>query len=134
VKPVMKSVLWGAAVLLAILAIAVVVTHPAALRKLFGLDNLSGPWYGFWSGAGSDLTELAIIGGLISLARRHNCHVKGCWRIGRHKVEGTEFITCAKHHPTVPDGGPSSDEVRRAYESARPGRLTAGGVRGSDHP
>jgi hypothetical protein len=119
---------------LAALLVLVLVTHPADVQRFFGLDDLSGPWYGFWSGAGSDITELAIIGGLISLARRHNCHVKGCWRIGRHKVEGTEFITCAKHHPTVPDGGPSADDIQRAYESARPGRLAAGEVRGSDHP
>lgn len=64
-----------------------------------GSDNVSGREYGFWSGFGSDLGEFAIVAGLVNLARRHNCHVKGCWRVGRHPVEGTRFIVCAKHHP-----------------------------------
>ena len=44
-------------------------------------------WYGFWSGFGSDLGELAIVGGLIAVVRRHNCEVHRCWRMGRHRTE-----------------------------------------------
>jgi hypothetical protein len=73
---------------------------------LTGSDNLSGPWYGFWSGFGSDLGELAIVGGLVSLYWRHNCHVKRCWRIGRLPAGG--FLVCHKHHPT---GAPDANEV-----------------------
>ena len=54
-------------------------------------------WYNFWSGFGSDLGELVIIGSLIGLYRHHNCPVKGCWRIGRHPVAGTPYKTCHKH-------------------------------------
>ena len=54
-------------------------------------------WYNFWSGFGSDLGELVIIGSLVGLYKHHNCHVKGCWRIGRHPVDGTPYITCHKH-------------------------------------
>jgi hypothetical protein len=54
-------------------------------------------WYNFWSGFGSDLAEFAILGSLIAVYRNHNCHVKGCWRIGRHKVDGTPYLTCHKH-------------------------------------
>lgn len=59
----------------------------------------SGPWYGFWSGFGSDVGEVAIAGGLVTLVRRHNCHVHRCWRIGRHQVEGTPHVVCRRHHP-----------------------------------
>lgn len=59
--------------------------------------------YNFWSGFGSDIGEVVIIGGLIQIYRKHNCHVRGCWRMARHQVEGTPYITCRKHHPTVPD-------------------------------
>ena len=68
-----------------------------------GTDNLSGGYYGFWSGFGSDISELAIVGGLISLARTHNCHVKGCWRIGKHPTADGLYKFCSLHHPDVPD-------------------------------
>jgi hypothetical protein len=75
------------------------------LSHLLGLDNLSGPWYGFWSGFGSDIGELAIVGGLLAMVRRHNCHMHGCWRIGRHPttVNGVQFVVCRRHHPQAPD-------------------------------
>lgn len=60
-----------------------------------GSDNTSGVWYGFWSGFGSDLGEIAIIGSLVSLYRRHKCTL--CWRLSRHQVEGTTYHTCYKH-------------------------------------
>jgi hypothetical protein len=61
-----------------------------------GLDNLSGPVYGFWSGFGSDIGELAVLGALYGLVRKHNCHQRRCWRIGRHVVDGTPW--CDRHH------------------------------------
>ena len=69
------------------------------LANLTGADNTTGVWYGFWSGFGSDLGEIAILGALISLYRKHNCHVRHCWRIARHDVAGTQWKTCRKHHP-----------------------------------
>ena len=77
-----------------------------------GTVNEAGPYYGFWSGFGSDLGELAIIGGLIGIYRKHNCHVKGCWRIGRHPVEGTDFTVCRPHHP---DKAPTAADLRHKY-------------------
>jgi len=58
--------------------------------------------YQFWSGIGSDIGEVAIIGGLITIVRHLNCHAKGCWRMGGHMVEGTPYKTCRKHHPQIP--------------------------------
>lgn len=81
------------------------------LQHLLGLDNASGQPYLLWSGVGSDLGELAIVGGLVSMIRRHNCHVKPCWRVGRHQVEGTSWTVCARHHPT---GAPSAADVEEA--------------------
>ena len=49
-----------------------------------GTVNESGPYYGFWSGFGSDIGELAIIGGMIQFARRANCHNHGCFRLSLH--------------------------------------------------
>ena len=68
----------------------------------FGLDNLSGPQYGFWSGVGSDISELAVVGAVLGAYRRHNCHRPGCWRIGRHVVDGTPW--CDHHHQDAREG------------------------------
>ena len=61
------------------------------------------PYYNFWSGPGSDLGEVAIVGGLVQIYRQHNCHVKGCARLGKHEYDkdGVKFKLCRKHHPAV---------------------------------
>lgn len=56
----------------------------------------TGPWYGFWSGFGSDLGEVVIVGGIVTLVRKHTCHEPGCWRISRHVVDGSPW--CDRHH------------------------------------
>lgn len=68
-----------------------------ALAHFFGLDNLSGPFYGFWSGAGSDITELGILG---AAYHAFNCHENGCWRVG-HRIsieDGAHVRRCKRHH------------------------------------
>lgn len=93
-----------------------------------GTVNEAGPFYGFWSGFGSDLGELAIIGGLAAVYRKHNCHVRRCWRLGRHPVAGTAFVTCRKHHP---DDAPSPQDVLDAHQAAR--RSRTHGDQGTTH-
>ena len=66
-----------------------------------GADNPAGPEYGFWSGFGSDVGEFAIIGGLVSIVRHHNCEVHGCWRLGRH-ITAAAHRVCRRHHPEGP--------------------------------
>ena len=82
-----------------------------------GVDNVSGPAYGWWSGAGSDIGELAIIGAVIGTWRRVNCHVKGCPRIGRHPAAGGQFVTCRRHSPD-PDvrAGLKSHHIHAAHQ------------------
>jgi len=75
------------------------------LAHVLGIDNLSGPWYGFWSGIFGDASILAMPALLL---RRHNCHVKGCPRIGRHPVDGTTWTVCRRHHP---DDHPTAQDV-----------------------
>jgi hypothetical protein len=57
-----------------------------------GTVNEPGPYYGFWSGFGSDLEEFGTLGavgaGIYSLVRKYNCHEPGCWRIGNHPAGG----------------------------------------------
>jgi len=72
------------------------------IGHLLGLDNASGPWYLFWSGFGSDLSEVAGLGVFVYMFwRRHSCHEDRCWRIGRHvykDADGHEHVHCRRHH------------------------------------
>lgn len=68
-----------------------------------GSDNVSGPWYGFWSGFGSDLGEYVIAvtlaTGLVGWWRRHNCHIHRCWRLQWHPHPDHGHPVCRRHHP-----------------------------------
>jgi hypothetical protein len=66
----------------------------AFLYHWLGLDNASGAPYLWWSGFFGDVT---ILGSVIALYHKHNCHYKGCARIGKHLFDGTPY--CSKHHP-----------------------------------
>jgi len=85
------------------------------LLHVLGVDNVSGRWYGFWSGFGSDIGELAIVGGLLALVRKHNCEVHGCWRLGRHATAGGHLV-CRRHNPAGPV---TAEQVAGAHQAAR---------------
>ena len=82
------------------------------MSHIFGLDNGSGAWYLFWSGI-FDVFVLAagLAGNAYVTARKHNCHVHRCWRIGRHPVTGTAYVVCRTHHP---DGHVTAAQVAAA--------------------
>jgi hypothetical protein len=60
-------------------------------------------YYNFWSGFGSDIGEVVIIGGMVHFARNHNCGVKGCWRFHRYEydMDGVIHKVCRHHHPKL---------------------------------
>lgn len=66
------------------------------LYHWLGLDNASGPFYLFWSGFFGDVT---IFAAGIALFFHHNCHVKGCPRWGKHKINGSPY--CSKHKESL---------------------------------
>lgn len=71
------------------------------LGSIFGITNVSGPQYAFWSGVGSDIGELTLISAVVVFYRHHTCHVHHCWRLAKHPHEqdGTAYMMCRKHHP-----------------------------------
>jgi hypothetical protein len=74
------------------------------LYRVFGLGN-SGPWYGMWSGFGSFLPTVAMLGATLLGLRKWNCQMHGCWRLGRHEAkrqDGTTVRVCRHHHPKGP--------------------------------
>ena len=77
-------------------------------------DSNSNRWTTLLGGWPQTLEGIGALAAGYALLRKHNCHVKGCWRIGRHPVDGTHFITCLHHHPR--DAPPTHDEVLQAHE------------------
>ena len=88
---------------------------PWWLSHFFGLDDLSGPWYGWWSGAGSIVIQPAIFAAAFVFYRHHTCHVHRCWRIGHRQVPGTDHVACRRHHPTK---APTHDELLAEHRAA----------------
>jgi hypothetical protein len=118
-----KGVKLGVAlVVIAVLAIIFATWHDFYFHWFevhTGTVNESGPYYGFWSGFGSDIGEATILVGLVTVYRHHNCHVKGCAHLGR-KVDGTPYVACPKHHPDHQGGKRkiSFEDLKAAHKRA----------------
>lgn len=80
------------------------------LAHLLGVDNASGPIYLLWSGPVGDLGIFAAVAAYL---RHRNCHRRGCWRLGRHPIDGTPYVVCAKHHPNDKPGAPDGRHLSR---------------------
>jgi hypothetical protein len=84
-----------------------------------GTVDEPGPYYGFWSGFGSDLEEFGILGaiaaGIYSLVRKFNCHEPGCWRLGNHPAAGGQFNLCYRHHPDFQGRKPTYELIERLH-------------------
>lgn len=92
-----------------------VLRHWTAIH--IGSTKESGPYYGFWSGFGSDISEGAIAVGLYTGLRKVNCHSRMCWRIGHHPLEGTPYHLCKKHHPDVPKHSAKLADILAQYQT-----------------
>jgi hypothetical protein len=84
-----------------------------------GTINESGPYYGFWSGFGSDLTEFGVLGaigtGVYQLIKKYNCHEPGCPRVGRYPAAGGQFLLCYRHHPDYQGRKPTHELIDRLH-------------------
>lgn len=110
---------------LAVILLALAATHLLLLvhwAYTFAGVNGSAPWGTFWGDFGSDIGELAIVGGLFGMIRQHNCEVKGCIRLGRHTTAAGHKV-CRKHHP---DDSLSAQDVLVAHEEAK--NISAAGL------
>src|ERR1700688_3544677 len=125
--PVRKVVL-GAILVLVVVGIALLIAFFGELRHWFALHTgilHGGPdlYYNFWSGFGSDLGEATLITavgiGVYTGVRKVNCHTKGCWRIGHHRLDGTPYILCKHHHPDVPTKGASHQHILEQHRKVQ---------------
>lgn len=97
-------------------------THLASMTSLslyWLWHPLSGPGYQFWSGIGSDVSEIAIIGGAIAVFRRWNCAAPGCLRHGRHPTADGQHCLCRKHHPDLPNKRLTLVEIHNRHYAAQ---------------
>ena len=84
--------------------------HPLGLCAGTAHQVMLCKGYNFWSGIGSDLGEITLIGTIIAIGwrvRKHfECHVDTCHKVGLHHVAGTPHRTCWPHHPVLGDHEP----------------------------
>lgn len=87
------------------------------LLHVLGVDDVSGYWYGWWSGSGSVVIPPLLTSMPLAwvLLRRHNCEVHGCWRLGRHKTAAGHTV-CRRHHP---DDALTHEHILNAHERAK---------------
>jgi hypothetical protein len=90
----------------------------AWLAVHLGITNEAGSYYAFWSAPGSDISEVAILGGLYGMLRHLNCHAPRCWRLGKHPTADGTFKLCPKHHPEVGTNVSLAD-IHAAHYAAR---------------
>lgn len=92
-----------------------------------GTVNEPGPFYGFWSGFGSDLTEFVSFVTAVYMIYRHtNCHVAKCPRISKHEYEmdGAKYKLCKVHHPAVDENKKLTADVFRRHHAKKTNAAT----------
>jgi hypothetical protein len=87
--------------------------------------------YNFFSGSGSDLGYVTILGGLVTIIwhiySAHNCHDPegwlpwGCWRIGKYQAAGGQFKLCYKHHPDHMGKKPTRELIHCLHQEYKNG-------------
>jgi len=84
-----------------------------------GTVNEPGPYYGFFSGFGSDLGEYAIVVGVEHTAymnwKHLNCHDPHCLWIGRYPDASGQFRYCHRHHPDFGGKPPTREHMYRVH-------------------
>lgn len=93
--------------------------------RLTGFESQATPQYGFTSGIGPMiLTGLGMATIITGMWHGFNCHQDGCYRIGRHKVNGTPW--CNEHHEQARIANTDSEllsqllaELRKLNETVR---------------
>ena len=122
-----RPIITAGLVCAAVAGLAVWIIHARLfghwLQVHTGTVNEPGPYYGFWSGFGSDLTEFGIIGavstGVYQLFKKYNCHQPWCWRVGTHPAAGGQFSLCYRHHPDYQGTKPTQELIARLHREHR---------------
>lgn len=110
-----------------------IAAHPWGWAAGIGVHPYPGPqtpWeYQLWSGFIPALSVLTLLGSAVSLYRVHTCHQDRCWRLGKHRVDGTPW--CTRHHVRArqASGGPALADVTARLDKIISLLEGAGGTR-----
>lgn len=77
----------------------------------FLLDD-HGAFYGPTSGWLGLVLGLGFLG---TWWHHHICHERRCIRKGRHPAADGLYVVCRRHHPDVPDDGPTAGHIADAH-------------------
>jgi hypothetical protein len=70
--------------------------------RIIGSRDPTGAWYGFWSGMGGSLPDIALFTGVTAWYLHHTCHMSPwCLRWGKFEAAGGVFKLCRHHHPDI---------------------------------
>lgn len=109
--------------------------HPWGFLYALGVHPYPGPqtpWtYQMWSGIIPALSIVTIFGGVTGFFRHKNCHVDGCWRMGRFPAG--QYTVCKPHHRQIV-GVPTVEHITRHHVLHRRATLATAGfpATGSD--
>lgn len=98
------------------------------LLHFLGWDGQTSDNYAAWSGSLPALFTLAGMSTIVTgLFHNINCHEPGCWRVGRHKVDGSPW--CNVHHENARPAVTDSERLDRiiALLEQMPPAVTAHG-------
>ena len=93
----------------------VAVATQTALSWYWLWHPLFGPGYQFYSGVGSDISEITILGAAIALLKHANCDAPRCLRYGPHRTADGHHKLCRKHHPDLPNHRLSLREIHARH-------------------
>lgn len=96
----MKKLLVFGALAVIGTALWAIVAYEHGFAHFLGIDTQGSQNYDFVSGVGPMIVTGLGYGGLITaLVAKFNCHKPGCWRIGKHHINGSPW--CDAHHGDV---------------------------------
>lgn len=79
--------------------------------------DYGAPSYGYFEPYDlySGFLGLSFATAFLAIVRRHNCHVRWCWRLGRHPftdaATGASYQLCRRHHPGTSDSPPRPETI-----------------------
>ncbi|HTR94547.1 MAG TPA: hypothetical protein VMI73_22685 [Trebonia sp.] len=118
-RPVIVAGLICAAVVVIVVWLMHARQVGAWLQVHTGTVNEPGPYYGFWSGFGSDIEEFGILGvigaSVYQLFKKYNCHEPGCWLVGQYPAADGQFLLCYRHHPDFQGRKPTHELIQRLH-------------------
>lgn len=93
-----RTILKASAVAILLTVVCLVIAmHEHGFAHFLGIDTQASQNYDFVSGVGPMIITALGMGGIVTaVLGKFNCHHVGCWRIGKHHVNGSPW--CSHHH------------------------------------